>query len=305
MFKKLLFLILTFFFISSAVLAQNYAKMNPNDWDDWDDDFFEWDDFHRPMIEFNYGFGEPKHKNFSADFAKTGLLELKLGYSNIYEEYGDYIVELKDKYFFGSKLANQLHSDEALSGEVTSELFRFGFGRREGFGYAFGAAAIIPYTQGAIVWSKLNKVSPDYEKFITDPASSFIDLDKKKDVEIINRYLGDFRFGTLAEGGVRFEVAGIIALNAGYEAAVIFPRHKVWKHLGSLALEGMGYWALDKFTKEIMDRVPAAGPIMNFILKNGFAYGFYLLKKDKMNWPFDTETPLTYETFKVGVTLTF
>jgi hypothetical protein len=40
-------------------------------------------------------------------------------------------------------------------------------------------------------------------------------------------------------------------------------------------------------------------------LKGAYQYAFYTLTKDKMNWPFNTESPLTYENFKFGVTLTF
>ena len=70
-------------------------------------------------------------------------------------------------------------------------------------------------------------------------------------------------------------------------------------------LEGIGYVSIDYFVNEVMDSTPAAAPIINFLLKNGFAYGVYLLEREKMNWPFETETPLTMETFKVGLTFTF
>jgi hypothetical protein len=54
-----------------------------------------------------------------------------------------------------------------------------------------------------------------------------------------------------------------------------------------------------------MDSSPVAGPIMNFLLKGGYSYAFYKLKSEKMNWPFNTETPLTYETIKFGLTFSF
>ena len=62
---------------------------------------------------------------------------------------------------------------------------------------------------------------------------------------------------------------------------------------------------IDNFVDKIFDRSPAAVPVVDFLLKNGLAYSLYLLKKENMNWPFNTETPLTYETFKLGVTFLF
>ena len=125
------------------------------------------------------------------------------------------------------------------------------------------------------------------------------------DKKILDRYDGAFRFGTASEGGVRIEIANTVSLDAGFEASVIFPRHLFWKQLISFAIESGGQGAVDFFVDEVMDNSPAAGPIVNFVLKNALSYGFYLLKKDSMNWPFETEKPLTYETFKMGVSFTF
>ena len=71
-----------------------------------------------------------------------------------------------------------------------------------------------------------------------------------------------------------------------------------------MAIEWIGVGAVEIFTKEVLESSPAAGPIVSFVLKNGLSYAFYTFKKQKMNWPFNTETPLTYETLKLGVTFT-
>ena len=78
-----------------------------------------------------------------------------------------------------------------------------------------------------------------------------------------------------------------------------------WKQTGSFFIEGMGVVAIDYFVEEISNSSPVAGPIVNFILKNGFSYAYYQLKRNKMNWPFESETPLTYEAVKIGLKFTF
>jgi hypothetical protein len=47
------------------------------------------------------------------------------------------------------------------------------------------------------------------------------------------------------------------------------------------------------------------GPIMYFVLKNGISYVFYTQLQEKMNWPFNSETPLTIETIKIGASISF
>jgi len=262
----------------------------------WDFDNFNDEFDQRPMIEANYGLSNPKHKSFTKDISKTGLIEFKIGFSRLESENNDekinYINQLDDKYFFFSKISTNLLSKKSKVDGFTSDLIRFGFARREGYGYDAGVVSIIPYHSDGFLWSKLNNFD---KSVITSPS----------DLKITKRYLNSFRFSTLTEGGVKFEIAKSVSFDASYEAGVVFPRYLIWKHLGSLALEAAGYGLIDNFVDKIFERSSPAAPIVNFILKNGYSYGFYLMKKENMNWPFNTETPLTYESFKLGITFLF
>ena len=312
MFKKyFLMLMFALFFLSVQINAQiededsTETEYEDDEWfDDWD---WNWDDqwsgWHhgKPFIEFNYGRGKPDHDKLSQNFLDVGAIELKLGYVSFHDCSNATIIEFNERYAFASRLATDLKSGNSTDNKFESDLWRFGFGRRSGYGYNFDKVKILPYAQHAAVWSKLE---------MENSANGISPLDNllfgnNFDTEILKRFDGEFRFGTLSEGGIRLEAASFISFNAGYEAAVIFPRHMVWKHLGSFIIETAGLEALDKFVDEVIDSSPFAGPIINFLLKNGYSYAFYLLKKEKMNWPFNTEAPLTYETFKIGVTFTF
>ncbi len=294
-FKFLLIILIIF---SGVLSAQSYRF--GNDWDDWDDDVFDWYGDSRPMIEVNYGLGKLSHKGFAdGRFADIGSIELKLGYSEIDTHYEDYLIELDSRYIFGSRISDVLRSDYTPEDfQYTSELYRFGFGKREGYGYKFGPVSLIPYTQGALTWSKFNSLKRNQAL----PAG-FTELNSVQPVA--DRYGNAFRFGSLAEAGVMLQAANMIGFNVSYEGSVMYPRLLVWKWMGSVILEHAGYAAIGEFVEEIMDRVPAAGPVMNVLLRGGFQYAFFQLRKDKMNWPFDTESPLTYEQVKFSVTLTF
>jgi hypothetical protein len=295
--RLIIFMTLSF---ATVINAQSLQRFGDHDWDDWDDDMFDWYGDSRPMIEINYGLGKLEHDNFSKGrFGDIGSFELKLGYSEIDTHYEDYLIELDSRYIFGGKVDNKLRSNYDLKDfQYMSESFRFGFGNRQGYGYKFGPAAFIPYNQSALLWNKFNKLERNKPL-----APGFIEKDNP-DI-IADRYGDAFRFSSLSEAGAKFEIANMFAFNVSYEGTVIYPRVKVWKWLGSYIIEQSGYAALGEFVEEIMDRVPAAGPIMNVLLRGGYQYAFYLLKKEKMNWPFDTEAPLAYEQFKFGVTLTF
>jgi hypothetical protein len=70
-------------------------------------------------------------------------------------------------------------------------------------------------------------------------------------------------------------------------------------------IETVGQTAIDGFIHAIMKSSPTAGPIINFVLKNALAYGLYELRRENMNWPFNSAEPLLFDSFKAGFTFTF
>jgi hypothetical protein len=295
--KKLLLLLIFFIALSFTTKAQNSNLSKGNKWD-WDDDWQHWKGGN-PFIELNLGIGKLDHKKIFSKLSDVGSLEIKLGFAALDEPCEEGIQYFNEKYTFLSKMSTSFRYEKRKYTELPSELLRFGFGKRNGYGYVFENIKIKPYVLSAFSWAKLEM--KDYPASILQFIGAPRAID---DTEILKRYDGNFRFGSLAEGGISLRL-GIVSLNAGYETAVIFPRYVFWKHIGSFAIEMIGLNALDKFIDEVIDASPAAGPIVNFLLKNGYNFAFYTLKKDKMNWPFDSESPLTYETFKLGVTFTF
>jgi hypothetical protein len=281
-------------------------RNNCNDrWYDWNNsEWFGWEFHGKPFIELNYGLSSAKHDKLISKIADLGAVELKLGYATQESYYQDNIIEFHDKYTFGSKLSFDLQSKSAKLGEMRSDLWRFGFANRNGYGYKAGELSILLYHSSGFSWSKLDM--KDY------PAQFYLKInppmniaDAANDTDILNRFHDSFRFGTVSEGGVRIEVASFASVDVGYETAVIFPRYLFWKHAGSFIIEEASMGVLNHFIDKVADSSPYAAPIVNFLLKNGLSYAFFSLKKTSMNWPFSTESPLTYETFKFGMTFTF
>lgn len=297
--KGLSALVIFVFMLSSVIMGQTDDDWwNDDSWtgDEWEENF-NLDIFNgvsTPFVEVNYGLSNVHNsvlgKNIFGDIYSA---ELKLGYSKIKPKEEPYLAYSKDKYFFVSNFSPNLNLDNNNS-LIKPELWRFGFAERDGYAYTGEYFTLLPYHLGGINWTRLDLSSTDIRTYV--PA----------DRDVLNRFNSEFRYGTLNEAGVKLQFGdGFFGVNAGYETAVIFPRYLIWKHFGSFIIEQAAQKAVDEFVEEIMEHSPAAGPVMNFLLKNGLSYAFYQLKKDDMNWPFKTEAPLTIETYKVGLTVTF
>ncbi|MCO6473754.1 MAG: hypothetical protein PHW27_02805 [Melioribacteraceae bacterium] len=304
MMKKYFIFIIMFLSFTHIFSQQNNFNSFSRDASDWGSERFnfgKWWGESRPFIEAGYGFGELKHHDFDNSFANIGIIDVKLGYSAI-DSYDKTILELDDRFVTFSSIASRLHNDIDLTGVTATNIYRFGFGNRFGYGYDLGSVAIFPYNSGGFVWTKLEIKEQNY------PRNSFVpSFDGEVDpyYDMLGRYEDSFRFTQYAEGGINIQIDQLVSVGASYEASVIFPRHLFWKQLISYTIEQFGQGALTFFVEEIMDNSPAAGPIISFLLKNGLSYGMYYLRQQDMNWPFATETPLTYETFKINLSFTF
>jgi hypothetical protein len=243
-----------------------------------------------PFLEATYGYGSPQHMLFTLEFQNIGLAELKLGYSRI-DPYKGLVSDLDERYLFGSQVSTDLnYLDNILEG-VETKMKRFGFGNRLGFGYDVGIMALLFYHQAAFVWTQVQ--------------SDTTQITNQEDIDILNRYEGTYRFGISMEGGIKFDLLKSLAATASYEFAVIYPRHIFWEWFASYTIMYTGIATVSVFSEDIVNSSPFFGPLFYFILKNGISYAFYQGMKDKMNWPFTSETPLTLETIKIGVSITF
>jgi hypothetical protein len=97
----------------------------------------------------------------------------------------------------------------------------------------------------------------------------------------------------------------MLSLDVAYERSIIFERHLFMKWVGSGLIEAISQGLLDTFIGRIAKSSPAALPIINVLLKGALAYGLYELRQEKMNWPFPSAPPLSYDQWKVGLTFNF
>ncbi len=285
---------------ASFALAQNKTDSSSTEddwqkWKEWEENMNDdWGDFSmdflnnaQPTLVLNYGISNMSLYNFKGKFADPKLAELQLGYTNYKMKWLESIFQSNYRFLSVSNISTKLGG----SGEgLKSDMWRIGVGRTYALGYKFGAASLIPYYSNSLIWSRLNM-----EGMPTDSV----------DKNVIDHFNKSFRFGTSSKGGINFQATENIGINVEYERSIVFPRHLFWKWAGGVLIEASGQALLDEFVEAIYKSSPYAAPIVNFILKNALSYGIYELRQEKMNWPFDTAAPLSYDQFKFGLTFVF
>lgn len=258
---------------------------------------YKWGFFEKPSIEVSYGLANIDRKDLAFGLSDVGMLEMKLGFTSQRKSaYGSNVLKYKNNFSYLSYFSSNLSSVNENAG-MTSEMFRFGAGKKDGLGVKLGTASIMPYTATTVAWSRLKLAGSDIG---TDPGE--VSLSGKETLVDFNE---SFRFGTTAESGINLNVTNGISLQAKYERSLIFPRHLFAKWAGSKIVEEAGLALLDGFTSEVLDNQPVAGTLVNFLLKSGYLWGINELRVTDMNWPFGGEAPLKYDTFKFGMTFTF
>jgi len=304
--KFTIFLILIFYLSSVLIIAQDDSNQKKHKHKLFDfNNFIFWDGSHNPFIEINYGVGNIRSDNFSDPFKEIGNLQIKLGHSTI-DSYDESILEYDQNFLSLSTYSDRLKSSNT-DNLIRTDSWQFGFGERTEYGYSFGKIALIPYSQRSITWTKLIVTDNYYKNVLANPGE-ILNPDKNSFdpfANALNRFNESFHFGTSAEGGINFQMGSLVTIGAGYEFNTVYPRVQFWKAAGSLVLEETVQGLVSQFVDEIMDNSPTAGPIVSFFLKNGLAFAYYSLTKSDMNWPFVTEVPLTYETFKINLGFTF
>ena len=285
-------ILLTVFLLIFSLTPVMFGQNSERD-EKWNDFYsFKWDKDTRPFIEGVYGYGIPRHKLFEGEFERYGTLEGKLGYSRVNRFY-KFVLGMDERYLeVNSHSRDWNEFDNTVDTlNVRTELLRFSYANRLGFGYKIWFMDVLPFQDTKFSFSKLTSERP----------GSLVPYDN----EILDRYEGSYRLGTSTEGGVKVRVFKTLSVVGSYEAAVIYPRVVFFKWLGGTIVQTFIVGGVSFFAEDIVDHSPLLGPIMYALLRNAAAYGVYLGMRDKMNWPFNSETPLTYETLKLGVSFTF
>jgi len=278
---------LTLLFNIYPITAQETLKIKDRDFS-----FYSWEGKYvykgKPSIELSYGQSEISLKNSGINFTQQGTINLKLGWHKERSLKNKSIVNYRSNFISGSYSTGNIRFRNPANSDAVN--LNFGFGSADGYGYKLGKnSTLVLYNSSAMTWTRYDH-------------GSSLNYAENNMAEDFNKTI---RFGSTAEGGIIIPLGGLVNLQASYDRTIVFPRHMVWKHMGSALIEAAGQSLIDGFVHAIYKTSPFAAPIVSFILKNGLSYGLYELRREKMNWPFESAEPLLFDTYKVGLKFTF
>lgn len=184
--------------------------------------------------------------------------------------------------------------DSIVNSTTTSmNIYSFGFIDESGYGYKLGDGGALKLLVGKnALWSSVDPIS--FDGTISGEAR-----------QTVRDFTGSIRFGATMNPTIEFQIMKPLSLRAGYTWTQIYPRHMFWYWAGSEIIEGIADGIVMASVKAFGKASPASLPVMNFVLRNAVAYGFKTLRKDKMNWPFDTAAPMNVTGYNIGISLNF
>jgi hypothetical protein len=184
--------------------------------------------------------------------------------------------------------------DSIVNATTTSmNLYTFGFIDESGYGYKLGSGSALKFLVAKkSVWSSVDPISFDND--ISGEAR-----------QTIRDFTGNIRFGAMMSPTIEFQIIKPLSVRASYTWSQIYPRHMFWYWGGSELIEGIADGIVMASVKAFGKASPSSLPIMNFVLRNAVAYGFKTLRKNQMNWPFETAAPMNVTGYSLGVSLNF
>ena len=169
--------------------------------------------------------------------------------------------------------------------------------RLDGAGYKFDDNFSLKLLTGNnIAWYWLGFSYVDYE-----PTEEF--NTKYADIEHFDG--SSVRFGNKYRSEVSLQFFRGVSICAEANRMIIFPRTLFWKYLGSEVIFSIGGLLLGNFTDKIKTSNPYLYPVVDFLLRTGLNFGITELQKNKMNFPFNTASPIMIEQYRVGLQLEF
>lgn len=301
--KRLLILMVVFtLFCSVKTFAQEEDVEIDFDGEDSEEMIFgEWDftkhassetiESNSPTIELLGGISQMKYdeEKFANDFAKIGAAELRLGYNDINRISLTSTSRHDYNYFFVNNMLADFHSDKSNPTDLLSDTWRIGFGSCDGYGWLFGEDS----PAGLQLLS-----TTTFAGAVTKFDGEAIDTDTKN---YMLRYDDKFKLNEGYEAAVRIRFVDNLSVTAGYETSMSYQSIPFWYWSLSKIIEGISGGILDVFIKAVEKSSPEFVPVVYFLLKNGLNYAFYTLRSEQMSWPIDNSPPMTFETFKVGL----
>lgn len=248
----------------------------------------------KPLINFEFcqaGFSNVDYDGI--EFKPSPALSLILGYYKDANKTQSTLYSSKTSEVLVSYYSDKLWDLKENAKGYGTENWQFGVNWGEGYGNEFHKNFKIYFNhKSGYSWTRFK---------LSDRGS----IEDTIFVSRFDRYNETFKFGEQFQSTGSIVLFDLINLNASYQKMHVYPAHMFWYWSLSEIMESAAHSLLDEFVDEINKFSPELTPLFNILLKTGLSYGAYELKRNNMNWPFNTEPPFVIENFKVGIGFNF
>jgi hypothetical protein len=251
------------------------------------------------FLNLDMGQANPLYKGFSGP--ELDQITATLGWEK-YKEDGD-IKKYTAFGIFYSSFQNDMNLFGSDFNGDNFDGYTVGLMDSKGYGWDLGFTEIILGSETGYGWGKLG-YNFDLDPLQIDPETNLpIPPNYTRYNDLQNTYREDNRYAEYFRAFTKIQFGEIISLDAGFERTIIFPRWLVFHQMVSGLTEGVAAGLTNQIIKRIKKKNENLVPILYFVMKNAVNFGFYQLRKDRMNWPINSAPALLIDTYKVGITL--
>jgi hypothetical protein len=248
----------------------------------------------KPTLEIAYGYSQPSLSKlrYQDDFTPAFEIDFRYGFTRTtYRQLPANVIYVAGEYLIISNNSTFLKPSFADFEGNPTDAWRFGLGYANGYGYQFSDnSRLVFYHGGNLLWNKVN-----------------IEYDKPEDDKF--NYLSKFdettRFGNSFEIGVRYQFMSVVHLKAGYEHAIYFPGYDFLAWTGSYIPELLVQRIIDFVAFRRADSNPKNFPLLVTAVKGMVSFALYEFRRNQGYWPFRSDQPLNFDTFRLGFTFVF
>jgi hypothetical protein len=277
------------------------------------------------VANLNLGISLPSYNYLIKETKPNGLFGADINYRFI--EPGQNFLSQKNKYEWGSRInfigasldfhTNKISPFNKNSDEISSKLIKLQFSNFQGSGYLERDFKFYPYYNSTLGYNYFllnpNKNTIDADEFIIPVLYMFLAPNNivfakptfytsEQNMNTPKVYNNKIKMGSSRETGFIIQLRNELNLKFGYECTIIYPQY-IWLQNQTSNLIESSIQNLFGFMLLMIDYI-AANEISSFsdyIINSFISVGFQNLRKSKMHWPLNSDKPLYYDSFKLGI----
>lgn len=289
---KIVYLSLIFILNFTYSFSDDYIIESESRWDLFFKNFYSKPDYvkNQTLLSAFYGrsFTDINQKAIT-NFSDIHNLDFYYGFIRINDriKYKD-MFSHQGEYLFLSNTSTNFKTFQFDVRGIVTDSWRFGFGLNDGFGIYFLDNKLFFNHSTAFSWIRI-----DVDYFSGDSL----------DINFIRRFDERFKFGSIYKSGITYQIWDIFNIDVNYEHSYFYPDFELVPWFGSWIIDNVLQRGPELFERELEREFKNNYPYLKIIYKNLVSIIISELRRHNGYSPFNSESTLNYDTFKIGIVL--